>query len=358
MKETEFLARNYSNNIAEGQVFWASPSNIALVKYWGKYGRQYPRNASISFTLNHAKSITSCKYEILSEAKQEIQLIFKFEGKQNDAFANKIKKFFASIEDIFPWIFQVKFDISSENTFPHSTGIASSASAMSALALCLCTINEKIGNSKQDFFQLASIVSRLGSGSASRSVYPALALWGEHKEIANSSNDYAIPYGDKVADIFKSYHDDILIVSKTEKSVSSTAGHALMESNPYAASRYSSANANLSALLNSMKHGNVEDFIDIVEREALTLHAQMMCSSPSFILMEPNTLEMIKRIQTFRKETKVPVCFTLDAGPNIHLLYPDTYKDQVNGLISTQLIELTENNAIIKDTVGQGPKTS
>lgn len=339
-----------------GKIKWESPSNIALVKYWGKYGRQFPRNASISFTLSNAKSITSCNYKILSEAKKEIQLAFTFEGKENIAFANKIKKFFASIVDIFPWIYQVDFDISSENTFPHSTGIASSASAMSALALCLGSINEKIGNQKQDFFQLASIVSRLGSGSASRSVYPELALWGDHKETTGSSNEYAIPFGDKVADIFKNYHDDILIVSKTEKSVSSTAGHALMESNPYAQSRYTSANENLSALLKSMKYGNLEDFIDLVEREALTLHAQMMCSSPSFILMEPNTLEMIKRIQAFRNETNVPVCFTLDAGPNIHLLYPDEYKTQVNDLITDQLMSLTENGAIIKDSVGQGPK--
>ena len=339
-----------------GTIKWESPSNIALVKYWGKFGRQFPRNASISFTLNNAKSITSCKYEVLSEPQQEIQLDFKFEGKQNDAFANKIKKFFASIEDVFPWIHQVKFDIESENTFPHSTGIASSASAMSALALCLCSINEKIGGDQKDFHQLASYVSRLGSGSASRSVYSGLALWGDHSEIPDSSNDYAIPYGDKVADVFKNYHDDILIVSKTEKSVSSTAGHALMESNPYAESRYKSANENLSTLLKSMQEGNLDVFIDIVEREALTLHAQMMCSSPSFILMEPNTLEMIKRIQAYRAETKVPVCFTLDAGPNIHLLYPDEYKDQVDALISDQLAELTENGAIIKDSVGQGPK--
>ena len=340
-----------------GNIKWESPSNIALVKYWGKYGRQFPRNASVSFTLNNAKSITTCKYEVLSEANENIQLAFKFEGKQNDAFANKIKKFFASIHDIFPWIFQVKFDIESENTFPHSTGIASSASAMSALALCLCSIDKVLGGGEKDFFKQASIVSRLGSGSASRSVYPQLAVWGEHHEINGSSNEYAIPYGDKVAPIFKDYHDDILIVSKTEKSVSSTAGHALMDSNPYAEARYSSANKNLSSLLNAMKDGNLEVFIDIVEREALTLHAQMMCSTPSFILMEPNTLEMIKRIQQYRMETKVPVCFTLDAGPNIHLLYPDAYKSEVALFINDHLIELTENGAIIKDTVGQGPKS-
>ena len=339
-----------------GKVTFESPSNIALVKYWGKYGRQMPRNASLSFTLQNAKSITTCEYEVLDKQQEHIQLTFSFEGEENNAFANKISKFFLSIEDIFPWIRQIKFNISSENTFPHSTGIASSASAMSALSLCLCTIHEKVSGRLDDYLQHASMVSRLGSGSASRSVYPHLALWGAHPNIPGTSNEFAVPFGDEVDDIFKGFHDDILIVSKTEKSVSSTAGHALMDSNPYAESRYQSANENLSLLIKSMKDADLETFIDIVEREALTLHAQMMCSKPSYILMEPNTLEMIIRIQRYRNETKIPVCFTLDAGPNIHLLYPAQYASKIDGFIDNQLLELTQDDSLIRDRVGLGPK--
>ena len=339
-----------------GKFKFESPSNIALVKYWGKFGRQFPKNASISFTLNNAKSITSCHYEILENKQEDILLHFTFEGKQNDAFANKIRKFLLSIEDIFPWVRQIKFDISSKNTFPHSTGIASSASAMSALSLCLCSIHEIVSEKFDDFYKQASFVSRLGSGSASRSVYPELALWGDHSKIEASSNEYAIPYGQEVAEIFKSYRDDILIVSKSEKSVSSTAGHALMDSNPYAESRYQSANENLTNLLSAMKVGDLDQFINIVEREALTLHAQMMCSDPSYILMEPNTLKMINRIRNYRLETKIPVCFTLDAGPNIHLLYPEEHAATIDVFIKEQLMPLTENNSIIRDFVGKGPK--
>lgn len=341
---------------SSGEIKYESPSNIALVKYWGKYGRQLPKNASISFTLKNAKSITSCQYEVLSSKQEDLQLAFTFEGKSNEAFANKISKFFLSIEDIFPWIRQIRFNIASENTFPHSTGIASSASAMSALSLCLCSLQEIVSEEIPDFFQKASFVSRLGSGSASRSVFPELALWGKHPEIESSSNEFAIPYGQKVADIFKTYRDDILIVSKSEKSVSSTAGHALMDSNPYAESRYKSANENLSHLLKSMQEGDLDRFINIVEREALTLHAQMMCSDPSYILMEPNTLSMINLIRHFRSETQIPVCFTLDAGPNIHLLYPEQYAAKVDEFIQVELMPLTENNSIIRDCVGQGPK--
>ena len=347
---------NSSNVGNRGTISFESPSNIALVKYWGKYGRQLPKNASLSFTLQNAKSITTCNYEVLSEKQNDLQLDFSFEGNQNIAFANKISKFFLSIEDIFPWIRQIKFDLTSENTFPHSTGIASSASAMSALSLCLCSIHEQLIGPLDNFFKKASFVSRLGSGSASRSVYPYLAQWGEHPKIEGSSNQFAIPFGDEIDELFKTYHDDILIVSKNEKSVSSTAGHALMDSNPYAESRYSSANDNLTALIQSMKQADLDTFINIVEREALTLHAQMMCSDPSYILMEPNTLEMINLIRSFRQETNVPVCFTLDAGPNIHLLYPHEYESQVEELINTQLIGLTQDNSIIRDRVGLGPK--
>lgn len=350
------MALNSSLVGTSGKVTFESPSNIALVKYWGKYGRQMPQNASLSFTLQNAKSITTCEYEVLEEQQEKIQLTFNFEGKENDAFANKISKFFLSIEDIFPWIRQIKFNISSENTFPHSTGIASSASAMSALSLCLCTIHEKVAGKLDDFFQHASMVSRLGSGSASRSVYPHLAQWGKHPNISNSSNEFAIPFGDEVDEIFKGFHDDILIVSKKEKSVSSTAGHALMDSNPYAESRYKSANENMSLLIKCMKEADLETFIEIVEREALTLHAQMMCSKPSYILMEPNTLEMINRIRKYRNETKIPLCFTLDAGPNIHLLYPAKYASKIDGFIDNQLIEFTQDDSIIRDRVGFGPQ--
>lgn len=350
------MAINTSIVGTSGKVAFESPSNIALVKYWGKYGRQMPRNASLSFTLQNAKSITTCAYEILDGKQEDILLDFTFEGKSNDAFANKISKFFLSIEDIFPWIRQIKFSITSENTFPHSTGIASSASAMSAISLCLCSIHEQVSGKLENYFQHASLVSRLGSGSASRSVFPHLALWGEHPNIPGTSNEYAIPFGEEIDEIFKGFHDDILIVSKTEKSVSSTAGHALMDSNPYAESRYKSANENLSLLIKSMKEADIKSFIDIVEREALTLHAQMMCSDPSYILMEPNTLEMIKRIRNFRSNTQVPVCFTLDAGPNIHLLYPAQYASKIDAFIDTQLMELTQDDSIIRDRVGLGPK--
>jgi diphosphomevalonate decarboxylase len=281
-------------------------------------------------------------------------LTFLFEGKENPAFKTKIDKYLYPLKDNLHYIENTSFIVSSENTFPHSSGIASSASAMSALALCLCDIEQKIlGKTNKDFLKKSSYYARIGSGSACRSVFPSIGIWGKHSKIPKSSNEFAIPYLD-VAPTFLNFHDDICIVSKKEKSVSSRAGHALMDGNIYAKNRYTQANTRVLDIMAAMKSGDLEKFGQIVEDEALTLHALMMASTPSFILMEANTLLMINAIRRFRNESKLPIYFTLDAGPNIHLLYPNEIYNKVQDFITDELMPLTEQNTIIRDRVGQG----
>lgn len=341
-----------------GFTSWKSPSNIALVKYWGKYGKQLPQNASVSFTLDDAFTQTSIKYSPKSNSSEEISISFLFEGEENPSFQNKIQVFLNSIQEQFPFLKELHLDIESKNSFPHSTGIASSASSMSALALCLCQMERSITGQleeEEDFLRKASIIARLGSGSACRSVFPYLGLWGELSQVANSSNEYAIPVYHDVAPIFKTFRDSILIVSATEKSVSSRAGHALMEGNPYAEARYQQANQHILEILDAMKSGDMEKWGNIVEKEALTLHALMMASEPPYILLHPNTLVVINKIREFREKNNVAVYFTLDAGPNVHILYPDNVKDKVIHFIEEELVYLCENRRVIHDKVGKGP---
>lgn len=337
-----------------GAVTWQCPSNIALVKYWGKYGRQYPKNPSISFTLSRANTTTKVNYVFKAKKSKDISLKFKFEGETKPAFETKIKKFLIGISDVFPLVYHLDLDIESQNSFPHSSGIASSASSMAALSMCLLSIEQSINNNTDLDIQKASILARLGSGSASRSVYPEISVWGHSEHIEHSSNDYAIEYTHTIDPIFKTFHDDILIVSAQEKSVSSRAGHALMENNPYSATRFQQADDHLQAIVQAMQDGDLDTFGLIVEKEALTLHALMMASEPPYILLEPNTISIIREIQMFRKDNKVPVYFTLDAGPNIHMLYPRKYKTEVNELKST-LRHYCVDGKIIDDHVGQGP---
>lgn len=337
-----------------GKIAWRSPSNIALVKYWGKHGNQLPNNSSISFTLSAAHTDTSLLFK--KKDASGISLDFLFEGKENEAFGNRITKFLQSITTHFPFLEGYHLEIASSNSFPHSTGIASSAAAMSALALCLCSMESMVSElmeNSPEFLKKASMISRLGSGSACRSVYPWLAEWGYNEGIEGSSDDYAIPFAPS-KDIFKTYCDSILIASSDEKKVSSSAGHELMNNNRYSDLRYKQANENTVEIIIAMESGDLEKFGHIVEEEALTLHALMMTSNPSYILMTPATLSMIERIRDYRQQSKLPVYFTLDAGPNIHLLYPDEIKAQVIAFINSELVKLCENEKIIHDRVGIG----
>jgi diphosphomevalonate decarboxylase len=341
------------------KVGWESPSNIALIKYWGKHGRQLPNNASLSFTLNTAASRTFIALDGTNESGQ-MEIDFTFEGKQNDTFKNRIEKFLLSIADeYFPFLREYKLKIDSSNSFPHSSGIASSASGMSALSLCLCDIDYQLNAQdilNEDFFRKASLIARLGSGSASRSVFSKMALWGKHPDFKLSSDDFAVSLEDEIHPIFHTFRNDILIISANEKSVSSTAGHRLMEGNPYAESRYKQANERLSILHTALKSGDLDTFGRITEDEALTLHALMMCSDPSYILMEEGSLSVIKKIKEFRKKTNIPVYFTLDAGPNVHVLYPSEWVAPVTEFIINELKHYCHEGKIIKDHVGNGPQ--
>ena len=328
---------------------WKSPSNIALVKYWGKYDIQIPANPSISFTLSEAATTTKLRYE---EGTGTIKVFL--DGEETPSFLPKIESFLERTVELFPFAKKMNFEIHTSNSFPHSSGIASSASGMSALALCMMSVKKDLGLPIANFFEEASNAARLGSGSGSRSLYGPLAAWGEHAEIEGSSNEFAVAFSD-VHDIFKSFQDTILLVDKGEKTVSSTVGHGLMNGHPYAAARFEQAHENQSALLTAMLEGDLERFGAIVESEALTLHGMMMTSMPYFILMKPNTLEVINRIWAFRKETKNPVFFTLDAGANVHVLYPESHKEVIMSFIDSELRTFCKDGSYLCDAVGFGP---
>ncbi|MDX2135924.1 MAG: diphosphomevalonate decarboxylase [Saprospiraceae bacterium] len=345
---------------APGNVVWRSPSNIAILKYWGKHGRQLPRNPSVSLTLAASVTDTAVEYTYKDHPNTgEIDLQFFFHEDENEPFRRRILHFLESILPIFPFLPQLQLVIRSGNSFPHSAGIASSASAMSALALCLCTLEDVLFGTLSDqaeFDRKASYVARLGSGSACRSIFPHAALWGANTLVPGASDEYAIPIGDMLHPVFKGLHDDILIVSADEKSVSSTAGHALMDGNPYAEPRYLQARQRLADLLVSLQKGDLEHFGRICEAEALTLHALMLCSNPPYLLMRPNSLEIMERVKTYRADTGHPVFFTLDAGPNVHLLYPENIVAEVRGFIEQELRPLCENHFVMNDWVGEGPE--
>lgn len=347
-----------STEFLEGKVSWESPSNIAIVKYWGKRQNQIPTNPSLSFSLDRSKTKTTIEFQKSKKQSGKPALQFLFEGKENTSFQTRIEMFLNSIRPYFPFLDNLELNIQSENTFPHSAGIASSASSLSSIALCLCTIENNLFSTlsnNEDFYRKASLISRLGSGSASRSVYPHWVLWGQNEFFKGSSDQYAIPIS-KIHQDFKEINDTVLLVSSAKKSISSSKGHDLMNNHIFSSSRIEMANNNCMDLISVLKSGDLFKFIEIAENEALTLHALMMSSKPGYLLLQPNSIVMIEKIQAFRKASKVPVGFTIDAGPNIHLLYFSKNKKQVDDFVKSELVGYCENERWIDDKIGEGPK--
>jgi diphosphomevalonate decarboxylase len=225
--------------------------------------------------------------------------------------------------------------------------------------LCLAEIDFLLSGTEirtPDFWQMASELARAGSGSACRSVYPGFAIWGKVQLFESCADEYAIPISGGVHPDFYSIRDAILLVDSGSKEVSSSTGHQLMDNHIFKRSRIVQAYENINKLYLALLTGNREKFISVVENEALSLHAMMMTSNPSFILLKPNSLEIINRIRRFREKSKIPVCFTIDAGPNIHLLYFGENETDVKAFIERELVQYCENRKWIDDRIGEGPE--
>jgi len=307
-----------------------------------------------------SKSVTETTVQfVYSPDQKEVTLTFAFEGKPNPKFEQRLLNYLHRLSHGNQWLNGIHLDINSHNSFPHSSGIASSASAFSALALALCSVAEKItGQVKpvQQFYREASQWARLGSGSACRSVFGNYVVWGKSEASEVYSDLFAVPVATAIHPVFEKMQDSILLVNAAEKKVGSSAGHGLMETNPYASVRYAQAKGHVLELLEVLSDGNLSRFIEIVEQEALTLHALMMASNPGYLLLESGTLSVIERVRRFRKEKNIPVCFTLDAGPNVHLLYPLEHKHLVNQFIKEELLGFCNAKKYLDDEIGIGPK--
>ena len=328
-------------------VTWESPSNIAIVKYWGKKGFQLPANPSVSFTLSSCKTITSITTRPRHDSTKSISFEYFFENEKNESFNKRVEQYLQRMLPFLPYLSRQHLTIHSRNTFPHSTGVASSASSMSALALCLLDLQHSERDC--DFIREASRLSRIGSGSASRSLYPHAALWGDR------SNEYATPIT-QLHQTFKTYCDSILLVSSRRKAIPSRAGHQAMDDHPYRDRRYQLAKERAKQALTFLREGDENALGILMEQEALELHALAATATPSSLYMEPGALIAIRHIRNFREESKLPLYFSLDAGTNIHLLYPKRISQSVHPFIDSELKPLLEPPYIIHDHVGEGPR--
>jgi len=318
-----------------------SAANIAFVKYWGKKGLRLPCNPNLSMTLSQCYTDMEISYK-----KSDLLSVHVFlDGKRQDSFIPKVKKLIHYFQEEFSLESNCEWTIRSKNSFPHSSGIASSASSMSALSFGLfqLLVPEKFSLERTSYF------ARLGSGSAARSIYPGYVTWGKFNEQTSDENASELL---TIHEDMKEVYDAICIVDSNKKKVSSTKGHELMNSHRFKSVRYDQARENLDLTIQAIKTGDWKILGDVLEEEALTLHGLMMNSRPSFILLHPKTLMIIDKVRSFRLEKGFPLYFTLDAGPNVHLIYGTNGKEVVEKFIKEELSEFCEDDHIIFDKIG------
>jgi diphosphomevalonate decarboxylase len=336
---------------------WKCPSNIALIKYWGKKGDQLPQNPSLSFVLEQCHTHTQVDaIRIEQDFGPEAEVIFN--GSANPQVSERILAYLNRLAIHLRWLRNFRLVVDTRNSFPHGAGIASSASGFGALALCLADIGAQHAGYKVPgigFFETASRLARLGSGSAARSVYPGFSLWGRYAGYEGSSDAYAVAVKD-INPVFYTLCDSIVVISDREKAVSSGDGHWTMRRNPYAKPRYNLARENLGLMLEALEEGNLGLFGWVAEREGMGLHGLMMLASEPYLLLESGSIEWMRKVTHFRQETQIPLTFTFDAGPNLHIIYPAEHKTAVRGFIDSELKENRNGYFCIHDNLGAGPE--
>jgi len=281
-----------------------APANIAFIKYWGKKDEKLrlPANSSISMNLSGACTTTSVEFD-KRLAKDE----FFIDG---ESLAVEERDRLSKHLDLIRKKagLRVFAEVRSKNNFPKGVGIASSASGFAALTMAAAKA-AGLGLSEKEL----SILARLGSGSACRSIPDGFVEWRTGKR---SKDSYAYSlFPPEYWDIC----DLIAVVGEKEKKVSSTEGHALAQSSPFYRARIIGIPKKIREIKKALKDKDFTKFGEVSEREAINMHAVMMTSNPPLYYWSPQTQAVILAVEEWR-DSGLEVYFTIDAGPSVHLI--------------------------------------
>lgn len=311
-----------------------APANIAFIKYWGKINEslRLPANSSISMNLSNAFTVTSVKFNEKLERDRFILGGLIADQEETDRVSKHV--------DLIRNIANIKTPalIISKNNFPKASGIASSASGFAALTVAAASA-AGLSLSEKDL----SVLARLGSGSACRSIPDGIVEWRYGK---NSKDSYA--HSLYPADYWN-ISDVIAIVGPGSKKVSSTEGHTSAPSSPFYKSRILGMNQKVIEIKKALKNKDFTRFGTVLEAEAISMHAVMMTSTPPLYYWLPETLEIMQSIINWR-DGGLETYFTIDAGPNIHIICQS--KDVPR--LKKKLSEVKSIKSLIVNRVGRG----
>jgi len=279
-------------------------SNIAFIKYWGNQDEaiKVPVNSSISMNLDGIYTETSVRWD---DTLTSDELVLNGEATTGQAL-NRVTEHLSFIRNRL----NIKSfaSVKSVNNFPMGAGIASSASSFAALTVAAV----KATGADVSERELTSI-ARLGSGSASRSIPSGFVIWHQGNSHETSyAESFATPdYWDLV--------DVIAIISGEHKAVGSRQGHTSANTSDLQNARVSGAGERLKICQNAILSRDFVTFADVVEYDSNLMHAVMMTSRPPLFYWLPTTLTVMDGVRHWRANG-VNVCYTLDAGPNVHCI--------------------------------------
>jgi diphosphomevalonate decarboxylase len=288
-------------------------SNIAFIKYWGNRddALRLPSNGSISMNLKGIETITTVRFDP-SLSTDRLAL----DGVEQDGVPlERASRHLDVIRSMAGTALHAA--VESRNNFPTGTGIASSASAFSALTIAACAA---LGLTPDE--RMLSRLARRGSGSACRSVPGGFVEWHAGRDDETSFAESIAPpeHWDLV--------DLVAIVSSEHKAVGSTGGHALALTSPLQGARVADTPRRLDSCRDAILKRNFARFADVIEHDTLLMHAVMMTSRPTLIYWLPATLRIIESVRQWRLGG-LDAAFTIDAGPNVHVLTTGATRDEV-----------------------------
>ncbi len=280
-------------------------SNIAFIKYWGKrdFDCNLPLNDSISMNLSAAVTTTTVEWDPTlrqDEIYLEGERVLDGRGVRISRYLDKIRA---------DW-YRMYARVASVNSFPAGTGIASSASGFAALA------SAALGAFGEDLPSETEMTrwARRGSGSACRSIQSGFVEWTAGEDDLGSVSQQFCP-----ADHWD-LTDLVVLVSRSPKVISSSEGHRIASAHPFMAERQKLLPARILALKGALAQREFQVFGEIVEHEAMEVQGIMMSGQPSALYLQPGTVALMQAVRSWREEDGMPVYFTLDAGPNVHIL--------------------------------------
>ncbi len=287
--------------------------NIALIKYWGNRDHELrlPSNGSISLTLGGLETRTTVTFD---ETLPSDRLTVDGSQPNNSALV-RVSEHLDRIRHLAG--IHTPARVESRNNFPTGVGIASSASAFAALTLAGTAAADLSLNPKE-----LSRLARLGSGSACRSIFGGYVEWYAGETHADSHAEPLAPpeHWDLI--------DLIAVISREHKGIGSTQGHTLADTSPLQSARVTDALRRLNICRDALLHRDFPTLASVVEQDSNLMHAVMFTSIPALIYWSPTTIEVMQAVTTWRAEG-LEVCYTIDAGPNVHCLCTKQYADQV-----------------------------